>query len=143
MKKLILLFLVLILKFAPAKAQWVTIPDANFVTKLTQLFPSCMNGNQMDTTCAAVVNATRINLTASNVSDLTGIQYFDNLNFLNFQGNQVSFFPTLPPLIDTLIASSNNITFIPYLPEMLKYFSCGGPSLLSLPNIPQNLKTLG
>jgi len=143
MKKLTLLFLVLVLKFAPAKAQWVTIPDPNFVTMLQQLFPSCMNGNQMDTTCGGIVNATRINLTASNVSNLTGIQYFDNLNFLNFQGNQVSFFPTLPPLIDTLIASSNNITFIPYLPEMLKYFSCGGPSLLSLPNIPQNLKTLG
>jgi len=60
MKRLILLFFVLVLKFAPAKAQWVTIPDANFVTKLTQLFPSCMNGNQMDTTCAGIVNAIKI-----------------------------------------------------------------------------------
>jgi hypothetical protein len=57
MKKLILLFLVLVLKFAPAKAQWVTIPDATFVTKLQQLFPSCMNGNQMDTAFSAIVNA--------------------------------------------------------------------------------------
>jgi len=32
MKKLTLLFLVFILKLAPAKAQWVTIPDSNFVT---------------------------------------------------------------------------------------------------------------
>jgi hypothetical protein len=46
MKKLILLFLVLLLKFAPTKAQWVTIPDANFATWLNTNYPSCMNLNQ-------------------------------------------------------------------------------------------------
>jgi hypothetical protein len=60
MKKLILLFLVLVLKLAPAKAQWVTIPDSNFVTKLTQLYPSCMNGNLKDTAFSAILNAITI-----------------------------------------------------------------------------------
>ena len=38
------------------KAQWVTIPDANFVAWLETNYPSCMNGNQMNTSCSAIVN---------------------------------------------------------------------------------------
>jgi len=44
-KKVFLLLFVLSLQFAPAKAQFVTIPDVNFVTFLTQNYPSCMIGN--------------------------------------------------------------------------------------------------
>jgi hypothetical protein len=74
MKKLILLFLVLVLKFAPAKAQWVTIPDPNFVTYLQTNYPSCMNGNQMDTTCAGIVNATSLDVSLTfAISDLNGV----------------------------------------------------------------------
>ena len=57
MKKLTLIILVLVLKFAPAKAQWVTIPDANFVTWLTNNYPNFMNGNKIDTAFSAIVNA--------------------------------------------------------------------------------------
>jgi hypothetical protein len=88
MKKLILLFLVLVLKFAPAKAQWVTIPDANFVTWLNTNYPSCMNGNQMDTTCAGIVNATSLNINYTFISNLFGLQFFDNLTSLNCYQNQ-------------------------------------------------------
>jgi uncharacterized repeat protein (TIGR01451 family) len=143
MKKLILLFLVLVLKFPPAKAQWVTIPDANFVTRLQQLFPSCMNGNQMDTTCSGILNATRLIIQGSNISNLQGIEYFDNLNFLNFMSNQVSVFPELPPSIDTLFMSGNNILYIPSYPNSIKYFACGGPSLVSLSEFPSSLRHLG
>ena len=58
----------------------VTIPDPNFVTWLNNYgFASCMNGNMMDTTCSAVVNANYLYCANENISDLTGIQYFDNL----------------------------------------------------------------
>jgi hypothetical protein len=57
MKKLILFVLVLVLKFIPAKAQWVTIHDANFATWLNTNYPSFMNGNKMDTAFSEIVNA--------------------------------------------------------------------------------------
>jgi hypothetical protein len=72
MKNLYFLLLVGVVFFSkPTQAQWVTIPDTNFVTKLTQLFPSCMNGNQMDTTCSQILNATSLNVSSSSISDLT------------------------------------------------------------------------
>jgi hypothetical protein len=43
------------LSFNATKAQFVTIPDGNFVTWLNTNYPSCMNGNQMDTTCAQII----------------------------------------------------------------------------------------
>ena len=50
----------LALKFIPAKAQWVTIPDANFATWLNTNYPSFMNGNKIDTAFSEIVNAITI-----------------------------------------------------------------------------------
>ncbi len=72
-------------------AQFVTIPDANFRTWLnTHGFASCMNGNQMDTTCSAVVNATSLNCPGASCANLTGIRYFDNVTYLNCESNQIA-----------------------------------------------------
>jgi Leucine-rich repeat (LRR) protein len=112
MKKLILLFLVLALKFIPAKAQWVTIPDANFVTWLTTNYPSCMNGNQMDTTCSAIVNTTNIEVSDSYISDLTGVEYFANLSFLTCNDNQLTSLPALPNTLMQLQCINNQESII-------------------------------
>ena len=79
MKKILPLLFFICLKVVTTNAQWVTIPDANFVTKLTQLYPSCMNGNQMDTTCSGIVNTNQLIVNNLNISNLAGIQYFENL----------------------------------------------------------------
>ena len=81
MKKLILLLFIFCLQLAPAKAQWVTIPDANFVNTLQQFIPSCMNGNQMDTICAQNVISldpfsSTLNCSSQNILDLTGSSIF-------------------------------------------------------------------
>jgi len=124
MKKLLLsIFILFCLQFAPAKAQWVTIPDANFATKLQQLFPSCMNGNQMDTTCSQIVNATSLNINNSNISDLTGIEYFNNLNLFSCSNNQLTSFSGIPNTLDSLISWDNPITNIIELPDSLLYFN--------------------
>src|SRR5437870_2430627 len=71
-----------------AKAQYVTIPDANFVAWLNANgYATCMVGNQMDTTCSVILSATTLDCTSSSLSDITGIQYFHNLTSLNCQGN--------------------------------------------------------
>ena len=97
MKKLLLSFLILFcLQLAPANAQWVTIPDPNFVTFLQQNYSSCMNGNQMNTTCSQIVNSTQLMLNSSNISDLTGIEYFVNLTYLSCAVNLLTSLPSLP-----------------------------------------------
>ena len=96
MKNKLILLLLLLLSSSMSRAQFVTIPDANFVSKLTNLFPNCMNGNQMDTTCASIVNSSVLNIGYSSISDLTGIEYFDNLTIFDLLGAFLSFFLALP-----------------------------------------------
>jgi uncharacterized repeat protein (TIGR01451 family) len=142
MKKLILLFLVLVLKFAPAKAQWVTIPDPNFVTKLQQLFPTCMNGNQMDTTCAGVVNATSLDISFLNISNVFGVQFFDNLiEFHSFQ-NQLTTLPSLPAGLQVLECISSQLISLPQLPATLTVLNCMSNQLTTLPPLPPGLTSL-
>ena len=53
-------------------------------------YAGCMSGNMMDTTCSAVVNATSVNCSAQSIADLSGIEYFDNLNILNCSNNPIT-----------------------------------------------------
>ena len=139
MKKLILLFLVLVLKFAPAKAQWVTIPDPNFITYLQANYPICMNGNQMDTTCAELVNATTLNVNNSNISNLFGVRYFDNLLTLSCNSNQLNSLPALPNSLTSLSCSNNQLSSLPTLPNSLISLGCYSNQLSSLPTLPNSL----
>jgi uncharacterized repeat protein (TIGR01451 family) len=131
------------------KAQFVTIPDANFVAWLQTNVPSAMNGNQMDTTSLAVTSKTHSILNNLAITDLTGIQYFDSLRVLDFgnrpQGttyNNLTNLPNLPSRLDTLICESNNLTILPTLPFSIKYLNCYNNSLTNLPNLPNTLKYL-
>ncbi|MEN9523259.1 MAG: hypothetical protein RL065_1636, partial [Bacteroidota bacterium] len=74
MKKLFTLFIAITF-FTSAKAQWVTIPDANFVTWLNTNIPSAMNGNQLNTSSTNIQFTNSLNCSNSNIIDLTGIQY--------------------------------------------------------------------
>jgi len=145
MKKFTLLFILnlslLTFNSQNLKAQYVTIPDANFVTWLTTNYPSCMNGNQMDTTCSGIVNATYayINIGANSLS---GIQYFDNLTQLYSLNNNLGTLPPLPNSLSYLQCTSNNLTSISSLPNNLLYFYCGYNQLTSLPALPASLSLL-
>ncbi|MCD6020003.1 MAG: hypothetical protein K0S53_3124 [Bacteroidetes bacterium] len=162
MKKIAILFIFLI--SAPnVKAQFVTVPDANFVTWLQTIYPLCMNGNQIDTTCPNIINATAINITNLNLSDLTGIKYFKNLQVLNCQNNQITNLTSLPNSITHLLCSGNQsltainlpsslyklecmwcqLTSLPSLPSSLRILNCGDNQLTSLPLLPILLESLG
>ena len=140
MKKFIYLIAIMILfHLAPAKAQWVTIPDANFANKLQQLFPSCMNGNQMDTTCPQILNATSLNIRNSNISDISGIEKFTNLNTLNCRKNQITGISNLPNNLTTLNCDSNLISNLSMLPNGLQHLFCTHNDLTSLGTLPGSL----
>ena len=139
MKKLILLFLVLVLKFAPAKAQWVTIPDANFVTWLNTNYPSCMNGNQMDTTCAGILNASYLGVQNSFISNLFGVQFFDNLIHLDCNNNLLNSLPPLPNNLEDLICNNNQLLSLPILPNSLNILVCSYNQITYIPPVPSQM----
>ena len=69
-------------------AQVVNIPDANFKAKLIALGLDINNDGQIQTSEALA--QTNINVSNSNISDLTGIQAFINLNDLNCEYNYLA-----------------------------------------------------
>jgi uncharacterized repeat protein (TIGR01451 family) len=142
MKKVLFIIFVLIINISLSTAQWVTIPDANFVTKLTQLYPSCMNGNQLNTSCSQIVNETSINLSYSSIANINGIQYFTNLTDLLVYGNQLTALPSLPNSLLILNCSGNQLNSLPNIPYQLQQLDCSANNLSSFPTLPSTLTHL-
>jgi uncharacterized repeat protein (TIGR01451 family) len=137
-KKILIVFF-FSMQFSFLNAQWVTIPDSNFVTYLQNNFPSCMNGNLMDTTCTTLVNATSVNCSNKNIIDLEGIQYFDNLDTLICAYNNLYNLPDLPVALTSLTCGNNNLTALPSLPNSLINLYCGNNQIAFLPSLPNSL----
>ncbi|GDX51458.1 hypothetical protein LBMAG27_05050 [Bacteroidota bacterium] len=120
----------------------MTIPDANFVAYLQSVFPSCMNGNLMDTTCSEIVNATNLSFGGYNFYDLTGTQYFDSLDTLIIGHNQIASLPPFPNSLTYLDCSLNILTSLPVLPNTLTHLECPSNQLTYLPPLPNSLTFL-
>ena len=123
-------------------AQYVTIPDPHFVTKLQQLVPNAMNGNQMDTAHNEIISSTSLDISNSYIQNLYGIQFFDALEFLYCQANQLSTLPTLPSTLIYLNCNNNFVSNWSILPNGLKDLFCASNYLSNLPLLPSNLVTL-
>src|SRR5688572_23912336 len=97
-KSIILCLALIIVSFSkPATAQFVTIPDSNFVNWLNgNGYSQCMNGNQLDTTCNAVQNSTSLNCKNAGINDLTGVHYFKMLQDIDCSINYLTALPILP-----------------------------------------------
>lgn len=153
----------LLLSSLSLSAQYVTIPDANFRGYLQQNFPACFNAsNQMDTTCTQITSLTYLVVSYKNIADLTGVQYFDALQQLYCNGNQLSSLPplpaglflfegrnnvlaslgNLPPNLQTLTADHNNLTALPALPNSLIKMNVSYNQIVGLPTLPPNLQLL-
>jgi len=136
---LILLFFITLY----TKAQtYVTIPDAQFAAWLDSHYPTCMNGNQMDTTCSDIKNAIQIYIPPQNIADLTGLEYFIHLQFLTCDGNLLTSLPPLPVSMIDLSCNQNHLTSLPALPYTIKELWCNHNQLTSLPVLPDSLKRL-
>src|SRR5688572_19918989 len=133
MKRLVILSSLLFFIQTWSYAQWVTIPDPKFVIYLTNQYPGCMNGNQMDTTCLTIVNEISINCSFSNIANLDGIQYFDNLLVLSCEFNSLTSLPPLPASLTWLRCFNNQLNILPDLPPQLTRLDCGINQLTVLP----------
>src|SRR5436190_15242102 len=123
--RLFLIFNFSFLIFNSSSAQFAFIPDTNFRNFLMNNgFASCMAGDSLDTTCTNVISATLINCSYQGITNLEGIQYFDNLDTLE------------------CLASMNGLTNLPSLPGHLISLRVSGGQLPMLPSLPDSLKNL-
>jgi len=119
---------------------WVTIPDANFVTYLQSIIPGAMNGNQMNTSSSLVTTTTHtINVYNKNITDLTGVQYFFSLNYLDCSYNSLTSLPALPNSLTYLVCHYNLLTSLPTLPTSLLELVCRFNHLTTLPYLPNTI----
>ncbi|MEO8150738.1 MAG: T9SS type A sorting domain-containing protein [Bacteroidia bacterium] len=159
MKK-ILLLAILSVCIQNAFSQYITIPDPNFRIWLNANgFSSCLSGNQLDTTCSAVVSAKTINCSYASISDLNGLQYFDSVTVLSCSynllwnlpplrsellqldcyQNNIANLPALPAGLQVLHCENNNLSGLPALPPALQSIYCYGNTITSLPPLPSGL----
>ncbi len=88
MKRLYTVLVFLILFSCNLNAQIITIPDANFKSKLLTLGIDTNGNQEIEQTEAA--NVTSLNINAASIDDLAGIEYFVNLQVLNCQNNYIN-----------------------------------------------------
>lgn len=137
-----LLVLMLALFFCQLKAQYYTVPDANFASWLQANYPQCMSGNMMDTTCTAIRTETLVDCYNSGIIDIDGIQYFAALETLKVRRNDIVVLDNLPNSIRYLYCDSNQITNIVALPTSLWRFECRDNLLTTFPTLPSTLNTI-
>ena len=142
MKKLCLIFCFCFLARA-TYAQYVTISDTAFVGWLTNNgFAACMNDNQLDTTCPAVLNATSITCNITSIQNLDGVQYFKGLTELTCINGKLAIIPSFPSHLMAITCDGNFLHNLPPLPTTLLTLSCGSNPLGSLPTLPTGLISL-
>ncbi|HWB64612.1 MAG TPA: T9SS type A sorting domain-containing protein, partial [Chitinophagales bacterium] len=136
--------LISFLSFAGLNAQYVTIPDAAFVTWLQNNgFAGCISGNQLDTTCSAVQTASTLNCSSVPIRNLSGVQYFRNLDYLFCGDDSLYTIPALPPNLKTLNCLENNLSSLPVLPSSLLEINCSyNPLTGGLPTLPNSVNTI-
>ena len=159
----ILLSVVLCFALVSARGQFVTISDPMMVNAFhVNGLGNCLVGNQLDTTCPALLNAIYFDCYHKFISDLTGISYCDSLQYLSCGANYLTSLPPLPPklkqlscignLLDSLPALpvslvelycyDNNLSELPVLPASLLYLDCSRNYLYKLPILPDSLRSL-
>lgn len=144
MRKYMPMLFIIMMTYDCATAQYVNIPDNNFLTLLSDINAgACVNGlGQLDTTCPAILNDTFLNCSGLQIQSLEGIQYFKNLRHLNCSYNNLDSLLLLPNSLRHLECDNNTITFIDSFPDELILVNCYFNKLLSLPTLPVSLQWL-
>lgn len=139
--KIQLFFCLLFCAFFAESQHQVKIKDVNFLEFLQKKFPDCIDGDKLDTICAASKKG-ELQMHAHPTSSFEGIQYFDGLSSLELTGMGISTISKLPDGLSYLKLSANNLTKLPPLPKNLFYLDCESNELTSLPTLPEVLITL-
>lgn len=126
------------------ESQYMELPDTNLRNKLIMSYPETMKGNLLDTLKAATFSG-KIELVSSNIQDLSGIEYFSNIETLDLTNNKIKSIDNIVSLKklkhvyanDNAIDSIADLTMLVNLIDFqamnndLKYFpNFGNPSVL-------------
>lgn len=112
MKKHYLLLIIAFLSFA-STAQIVNIPDANFKSQLLGYVPSIDTNDDNEIQASEAITVTQLFLTSASIADLTGIQAFTNLTFLNVVDNNLTTIDVTGLVnLDGLNVDSNQLTSV-------------------------------
>lgn len=122
-------------------AQWVNIPDNNFLNYLqSSSIGACVSSTQLDTTCQALLEDTLVDCDNLNIINLYGIQFFKKLRYLNCSANPLdSALPVLPASLHTLYCVSTNLRSLSTLPDSLSLLDCAHCQLSTLPPLPNGI----
>lgn len=157
-------FLIFALLFGvKSESQIVTIPDPEMVSFFTINYPSCIVGDQLDTSCPDILAATLVSVAAP-IYDLTGLQYFvnaqkivlinvmdpiiselpdgvENLHIMSCAATQITGFPSQAQKI--WITEAYALESIAPFPSNLNELTIwGGGYLTSIPELPTGLDSL-
>lgn len=132
MKKLYTLLGIALIGFV-GKAQIVNIPDANFKAKLVTLgLDTNADGNIQQSEVSSIYS---LDVSNSNISNLTGIEYFTLLNTLNCSNNAIQLLNlnSLAAHLADLNCSSNQLQSLDLSPFLLLWnLDCSNNQLTSL-----------
>ena len=136
------------------------IPDVNFARVIRSTCPSCLDA--CNNLLPPAKQLKYLYIGGANITDLTGIEGFTNLEtlscsnnklsqlpelpknltFLECRNNQLTKLPNLPVTLSTLYCSYNSLTELPPLPNALQSLSCDNNNLRKLPSLPSKLTSL-
>lgn len=126
-----------------SNAQLVEIPDAQFRAYLINAgFSGCMTGSQLNTSCPAINNANKLNLTGYNVQDLTGLEYFGGIDTLIVNSSSLGIIPSFPQSLRYISIGEGIFNQIPQLPFLLDNLAIYNSDLSELPSIPNTVTKL-
>ena len=113
------------------------IVDLNFLAHLQENYPQTIVNDSLNINATAGI--TFMYISELELTDIDGIKFFTDLNFLICNSNQLTSLPELPQSLISIECIQNQLTSLPELPQSLKYLYCWGNQLTSLPEMPQNL----
>lgn len=120
----------------------VTILDPGMVEGLTLAVPLAMNGDQLDPMHPSVSALVTLDLSLLGIADVSGIEYFIGLEFLDLSDNPIPSMPLLPSSITHLDIGGVAFTDFDPLPPGLEYLYIGGNTITGLGALPASLSSL-
>jgi uncharacterized protein YvpB len=91
---------------------------------------------------AAVAPVRKLSISNKNISNLSGIEYFTSLTYLNCNDNKLTSLPELPKGLTVLTVDNNQLSKLPVLPKNLTLLWCDNNQLEYLPELPDTLTEL-
>ena len=118
------------------------IPDENFAQAIRYQCPTCIDDCNKLLPYVQTVTSLNLNLSNFKIKDLTGIEWFTSLQYLDCLNNQLTFLPALPRGLIILNCDNNSLTSLPQLPLGLSVLRCENNQLEELPPLPSRLTNL-